>query len=279
MEYIELKCVAKTDNPVSVEILTAVLGDLGFESFVEEDQTLLAYIPSDSFTPSLINNDQITDFRKDFELSWNLIPDQNWNKVWEENFQPVTIDGKCHIRAPFHSSNKDVEYEIVIEPKMSFGTAHHETTAGMIQMILATEFKGKRVLDMGCGTGILAILAAMKGAGAVTAIDNDVWAYNNTLENTERNNTQEINVLLGDAALLGEQHFDIILANINRNILLSDIPVYSKCMYENGLLFLSGFYSEDLPAIKQMAGTLGLEYISHLENNRWVAASFRKIKP
>lgn len=278
MEYIELKCIPKHKNENSIEILTAVLGELGFESFTEDDETLLAYIPSNSFSPSVLDNSLLSDFNKEFEFSWNQIPDQNWNKVWEENFQPVTINGECHIRAPFHPFNHQVQYEIIIEPKMSFGTAHHETTAGMIKHLLATELTGKTVLDMGCGTGILAILAAKKGASSVTAIDNDEWAYNNTLENTERNNTPGINVLLGDASLLKDQQFDIILANINRNILLNDIPAYSECLQVNGLLFLSGFYLEDLPAIIERAKDSGFEYQSHLEQNRWVAASFRKIK-
>lgn len=276
MEYSELKCIPKRSESAGFEILTALLGEMGFESFTEEDNALLAYIPSDLFSDDLLINHLPVDIRHEFEFSLNRIPDQNWNKVWEENFQPVTIDGRCHIRAPFHPPHPEAEYEIIIEPKMSFGTAHHETTAGMIKHILATAMKGRKVLDMGCGTGILAILSALKGASEITAIDNDEWAYNNTLENISRNNTPWISVLLGDASLLKDQQFEVILANINRNILLNDIPVYGKCLTKNGLLFLSGFYLEDLTAICKKAEDSGIEYLSHFEQNRWVAASFRK---
>ncbi len=276
MEYIELRCTPKQKTEGQIEILSAVLGELGFESFIEDKDDLLAYIQSHLFSPSLLDDSLVSVFHGIVDFSWNLIPDQNWNRVWEENFQPVTINGQCRIRAPFHAPDKQIEYEIIIEPKMSFGTAHHETTAGMIKFILATDMKSKKVLDMGCGTGVLAILAAKKGATTVTAIDNDEWAYNNTIENCQRNNVQWINVYLSDASLLSGEHFDIILANINRNILLQDIPVYAGCLHHNGLLFLSGFYAEDLDAVNEKAISSGLEYLSHLEENKWIAASYRK---
>lgn len=277
MEYVEVKYPVSPDNKELAEELMALLGDLGYESFVEDAEDLLSYIPLTHFDPSSLSeannwpeNIDITKF------TWQVIPEQNWNALWEENFQPVTIAGRCHIRAPFHSPLTNVEYEIIIEPKMSFGTAHHETTALMIEHLLDTDCRDKKVLDMGCGTGILAILASHRGSKDVTAIDNDEWAYNNTLENIERNNTPTINVYLGDASLLKDQSFSLILANINRNILLQDIPAYAECLDTEGLLFLSGFYIEDLVFIIQAAENSGLKYISHKELNKWVAANFKK---
>lgn len=275
MEYVELACTPIEGEHNSFELLTAILGELGFESFVEEDDKLLAYIPQTQFDESLLQSELLTS-TCNFSYSWSVIPDRNWNAVWEENFEPVTIEGKCHIRAPFHPSNPDIEYEIIIEPKMSFGTAHHETTAMMIKYLLELNFRNKKVLDMGSGTGVLAILAAMRGSTDITAIDIDEWAYNNAIENIQRNNTEYISVLLGDASLLKDQEFNVIIANINRNILLNDIPVYAECLSGNGQLLLSGFYIEDLDAIKACAGSEGLVFISHKEQNRWVAACFEK---
>jgi ribosomal protein L11 methyltransferase len=277
MEYIELKCKLNRSNDNNSEQLMAVLGVLGFESFVEGENELLAYMPSKDFDPAILDNEMLNpEVIGQVNFTWSVIADQNWNAVWEENFQPVTIDNRCHIRAPFHPENKEVEYEIVIEPKMSFGTAHHETTAMMIKYLLEIDLKDKMVLDMGCGTGVLAILATMKEANRIIAIDNDEWAYKNANENIRRNNTPGIDVYLGDASLLKDQVFNVIIANINRNILLNDIPVYNQCLMTNGLLLLSGFYMEDLPKIEEAAVSLGLVYVSHKEENNWVAACFRK---
>lgn len=275
MEYVEVTCIPHNGDQGSIDLLTAILGQLGFESFVEDVDKLLAYIPSAEFDSSLLEDDSLK-LAGNFSYSWTVIPDRNWNAVWEENFEAVTIDGRCHIRAPFHPANPDIEYEIIIEPKMSFGTAHHETTAMMIRYLLELDLKNKKVLDMGSGTGVLAILAALKGSMEITAIDIDEWAYNNAIENIQRNNKEYINVLLGDASLLKEQEFNVIIANINRNILLNDIPVYAGCLTDNGQLLLSGFYIEDLDAIKSCALSEGLSFISHKEENRWVAACFEK---
>lgn len=277
MEYVELKYYVGQGNQGLTEELMAMLSELGYESFVEENDSLLAYITRPQFDSSILEDkDYWPDFVDINRFTWQVIQEQNWNAVWEENFQPVTIANKCHIRAPFHEANNTVPYEIIIEPKMSFGTAHHETTAMMIEYLLETDLSGKKVLDMGCGTGVLAILAALRGSKDVLAIDIDEWAYNNTIENTERNNTTFINVLLGDASLLKGLQFNIIIANINRNILLNDIPVYSQCLDKNGLLLLSGFYIEDLPVIAKMTESAGMKYYSHKEQNRWVAACFEK---
>ncbi len=273
MEYTELKCEFKADQSDIAEQLIAILGELGFESFVEESDHVLAYIPTAAFRESELES-LIASFTTKY--SWKVIPDQNWNAVWESNFQPVTILNRCYIRAPFHPANHDAEFEIVIEPKMSFGTAHHETTALMIQYLMDMDLEGTSVLDMGCGTGILAILAALKGSQDITAIDNDEWAYANSLENIQRNNTSRINVYLGDAALLTDQKFDVIIANINRNILLNDMPHYVKCLKDKGILLLSGFYESDLQAITESCTSLGLKYHSHKVQNSWTAACYTK---
>ncbi len=203
--------------------------------------------------------------------------DKDWNAAWEANYEPVLIDGKCYIRAPFHAPMPEAEYEIVIEPKMSFGTAHHATTAQMVSYLLETDVRGKAVLDMGAGTGVLAILATMKGASPVTAIDNDEWAYRNGIENAQHNHCEQLKVLLGDASLLGDERYDIILANINRNILLQDIPQYVQCMNDKALLFLSGFYEEDLPALRYCCAQNGMRYLDHKTKDKWVAARFERI--
>lgn len=260
------------------EELMALLGELGFESFVEEGNDLSAYIQSSQFNSTILHKEDYWPENIDpLKFSWKVIPDQNWNAVWESNFEPVTIAGRCHIRAPFHPTVEDIEYQLIIEPKMSFGTAHHETTALIIEYLLDIDLTAKKVLDMGCGTGVLAILAAQRGANEITAIDIDEWAYNNTLENIQRNNTGFINVYQGDVSLLKDQTFNIIIANINRNILLADIPDYVRCLDDKGLLLLSGFYLDDLSAITDKAVAEGLKFISHKEQNKWVAACYTKI--
>ncbi len=273
MEYIELKCeFSKEDIEISEQII-AILGEHGFESFVEEDGYVLAYIPAGNFNEENLKQ-ELKLIHPVKSYAWKVIADQNWNAVWESNFQPVTIDNRCYIRAPFHPANPNVEFELLIEPKMSFGTAHHETTSLMIQYLLDIDMQHLSVLDMGCGTGVLAILSALKGSSDVTAIDNDEWAYQNSIENIQRNNTPNINVYHGDASLLKNQKFDVIIANINRNILLNDIPDYVKCLKNQGILLLSGFYETDLDAITNCCNSYGLTYQSHKVKNNWTAACY-----
>jgi ribosomal protein L11 methyltransferase len=276
MEYIEMIC-HPTLGAHAAELLMALLADAGFESFTEnENGTLSAFIQAPSYTPQLssrLSSDEFIEFLDSFCIE--RIADQNWNAVWESQYDPVLIDGRCMVRAPFHPEQARVEFDIVIMPKMSFGTAHHETTKLMIQYLLGIEISGKSLLDMGSGTAVLAILARMKGSFPVSAIDNDEWAYNNALENVQSNNFADIEVLLGDSSLLAGRKYDIILANINRNILLNDIPVYRESLNEGGKLFMSGFYSEDLPLIEAKANETGLRIVSsHIENN-WTAACFK----
>jgi ribosomal protein L11 methyltransferase len=220
--------------------------------------------------------EKVEEICRQFEVEFTekRIPDQNWNAEWEKNFEPVLIADKCYIRAPFHPLCPGYPYEIIIEPKMSFGTAHHETTAMMIEMMMQMDFNGKKVLDMGCGTGILAILAGMLGASEVDAVDNDEWAFNNAVENMERNGATKVNVKLGNITAAGSG-YDIILANINRNVLLVHIPEYSKRM-KKGELLMSGFYEDDLEAIQKSATSNGFKFDRTINNNQWVATRFIK---
>lgn len=276
MEYIELNCSLPAGEIAFAEILMARLGELGFESFEETKEGLLAYIPAHDFDPSILNMEELWPADIEVNYTWRTVPDENWNAVWESNFEPVTIAGRCHIRAPFHPVRSDMEFEIVIEPKMSFGTAHHETTSLMIEVLLDADLAGKNVLDMGCGTGVLAILAAMRRAAEVTAIDNDEWAYHNALENVIRNKQPGINVYQGDAGMLENMKFDVIIANINRNILLSDMQSYENCLDSGGLLLMSGFYREDLQLITEKAAALNMLYTDHRVKNNWVVAWYTK---
>ncbi len=274
MEYTELNCSLPEGEGHYAELIMAALGELGFESFVETDEGLQAYIKSQAFDTSMLNNASLWPEGANPEYSWQTIEEQNWNAVWESNFEAVTIDKRCRVRAPFHEKDAEIEFDILIEPKMSFGTAHHETTAQMMSLLLQTDVEGKTLLDMGCGTAVLAILAAMKGASQITAIDNDDWAYRNALENVERNNLPLINVYQGDASMLKGQKFDIILANINRNILLNDMEQYRDSLTPGGTLMMSGFYTEDVDVITAKAKELGFKKTGQTERNKWATATY-----
>jgi len=269
--YYEYHFTIQPVAPAS-EILIAELGELGFESFVENEDGITAYVPEEQFADDLLDEVQILkseEFSIDFKVK--KIERVNWNEEWEKNFTPILVDDECSVRAPFHDK-PDTRFDIVIEPKMSFGTGHHSTTHMMIQHILKNDWEGKSVLDMGCGTGVLAILARMKGATPVEAIDIDNWCYLNTLENIERNNCEDIKVEEGGAELLPGRKYDVILANINRNILLNDMATYVECLQKSGSIYFSGFYTEDLQAIKSACEKQGLKFIEHIERNNWVAA-------
>ena len=260
------------------EILIALLSDFGFESFEEAPDMLIAYIPEHLYNrENLLKLDYLVNLNKSGDLNIEFIPDRNWNEVWESNYPPVIIDNRCHIRAPFHEATPDVRYDIVVKPKMAFGTAHHETTSMMLELILNNDFTGSSVLDMGCGTGVLAILASMKGASSIIAVDIDNWSYENTVENTEINKITNIDVKLGGAEILeNEWNFDVILANINKNILLRDIKIYTNTLKSGGFIYFSGFYEDDLADINNEAEKYGLKFVEKLEKNKWVAAVFVK---
>jgi ribosomal protein L11 methyltransferase len=256
------------------EILVAELGEKPFESFIETEFGVTAYIQKDLWSDDVLEDVFILN-SPEFTISYTIeeIEQVNWNEEWEKNFEPIDVDGICHVRAPFHPKTQ-AQYDIVIEPKMSFGTGHHETTHMMIQHILDTDVTGKKTLDMGCGTAILAILAEMKGAQPIDAIDIDNWCYLNSIENAERNNCSHISVYEGDASLLPGKKYDVIIANINRNILLNDMQQYVGCLNPKGLLFLSGFYTEDIPAIDACCSNLGLSLQKTLERNNWVSLKY-----
>ncbi|HEY0091440.1 MAG TPA: 50S ribosomal protein L11 methyltransferase, partial [Flavobacterium sp.] len=256
------------------EILIAELGEKPFESFVESDFGIVAYIRKELWTENILD-DMFVLNSPQFTISYRVeeIEQVNWNEEWEKNFEPIDVDGRCHIRAPFHPV-MNAEYEIVIEPKMSFGTGHHETTHMMIQHLLETDVADKRTLDMGCGTAILAILAEMKGAKPIDAIDNDNWCYLNSIENAERNNCRHITVLEGDAALLEGRKYDLIIANINRNILLNDMGHYRKSLNSAGIILLSGFYEEDIAAIDECCSGHGMKLVKKLQKNNWVSLKY-----
>lgn len=258
----------------ATEILIAELGYAGFESFVETEEGVTAYIQKEDWYDAILEDIQILN-SEEFEINYSFeeIEQVNWNQEWEKNFSPIVVENECSVRAPFHEK-PDTKFDIVIEPKMSFGTGHHETTHMMIQHILKNDFDGKSVLDMGCGTGVLAILAEMKGAKPIDAIDYDNWCYLNSLENVDRNNCKHITVLEGDANLLEGRSYDVIIANINRNILLNDMEAYVKSLNANGTLFLSGFYVDDIPVIEQACNKHHLKLVETIEKNQWVALKF-----
>ncbi|MFZ4521886.1 MAG: 50S ribosomal protein L11 methyltransferase [Bacteroidales bacterium] len=275
MDYIELSITGFTG--FDPEIVMAQLAELGFESFTETESGIQAFAREDMYQEFVVK-DYMDLVCKEHGLSFSVvkIPAQNWNAIWESEYEPVVIAGKCRVRAPFHAPMSDMPYEIVIEPRMSFGTAHHETTSLMLELLMSLEVKGKRVLDMGCGTGVIAILAYKMMASEVVAIDNDEWAYSNASDNMEKNDAAPVVVIQGEADAIPSPKYDLIIANINRNVLLRDIPVYAGCLNEPGVLLMSGFYVEDLSLITAAAENSGLRYVSHKSDNRWVGAKFVK---
>lgn len=260
----------------ATEILIAELGEVGFESFVENEEGVEAFIQKNDWNAQVLDDIYVLK-SGEFQISFEMreIEQTNWNSEWEKNFNPIQVDGLVSIRAPFHD-NPNLKFDIVIEPKMSFGTGHHETTHMMVQHLLDLDVAGKKVLDMGCGTGILAIFAEMKGAKPIDAIDIDNWCYQNSLENVERNNCKHIAVYEGDASLLKNKKYDVIIANINRNILLNDMNTYASCLDENGVILLSGFYKEDIPVIDAEVSKYGLKLDKQIERNNWVALKYVK---
>ena len=271
--YLEYNFTVRPKQPAT-DILLAELNELGFESFLETTEGLLAYIPKSKWEDSALNTVRVLrnpEFQIDYV--YKEIETQNWNQEWESSFEPIILGHHCAVRAPFHPK-PDVKYDIVITPKMSFGTGHHETTHMMLQFVLKNEIQGKSVLDMGCGTGVLAILASMRGAARVDAIDIDPWSYLNAQENVKLNNQEHISVIEGDVGLLKDEKYDIILANINRNTLIEDIPHYVAHLKRGGILLLSGFYKGDLPSISVKCAQYELSFQENLENNDWVSAKY-----
>lgn len=277
MNYYEVDCTISPLLPAR-EVLVAELAELGFESFAETDNGLKAYIREDVYAPEMLDQlmaKEIPDQILTMEV--NLIPDQNWNAEWEKNFDPIIVDEQCLIRAPFHLDLKKYPFEIIIEPKMSFGTGHHETTHLMIGEMLKMDFTGKKVLDMGSGTGVLAILAAMRHATAIDAIDIDEWAFENSVENVERNSCTKINVIQGGAeSIPADTFYDVILANINRNILVRDMSAYNNALQKNGEILFSGFYVMDKPELDVIATQFGWKLCTENNKGEWCMLHYFK---
>ncbi|WP_343329282.1 50S ribosomal protein L11 methyltransferase [Polaribacter staleyi] len=274
--YIEYNFTVTPKEP-GTEILIAELGEVGFESFVENENGVTAYIQKDDWNTAVLEDVFVLN-SDEFSIEYNQseIAQTNWNAEWEKNFSPIQVEDVVSIRAPFHE-NPNLKYDIVIEPKMSFGTGHHETTHMMVQHLLQLDLENKKVLDMGCGTGILAIFAEMKGANPIDAIDIDNWCYENSIENVERNNCNHISVFEGDASLLINKKYDVIIANINRNILLMDMKAYANCLNDKGVLLLSGFYQDDIPVIDAEVSKYNLKLETFIERNNWVALKYNKL--
>lgn len=265
------------ENENLKDMFIELLGNMGFDSFMDTDDGFEAYCQEPVLDETELNGVlQMEQFVNVKFLKKELIQDQDWNATWEASYEPVIINEFCRIRAPFHKVEGTYKYDLVIEPKMSFGTAHHETTSQIIELMLQSDFSGLNLLDMGSGTGVLAILAKKLGSATTVAIDNDEWAYRNALDNIRLNDENDIVVEFGDANSLNDRQFDIILANINRNILLRDMKEYVKCLVDGGKIFFSGFYEEDLVLIAKEAERLGLKYSNHVTKNNWTAAVFVK---
>lgn len=274
MQYTETQLTFSPATPDNREILTALLAEIGYDSFMETPKGLSAYIQTSLFdadaTAAAVS--PVEGIFEWLKITSEPMPDKDWNSEWEKSFTPITVGGQCRIRAPFHEYDPQYQLDIIIEPKMSFGTGHHATTTLMIQQMLDTDLNGKTVLDMGCGTGVLAIAAIKLGAQNVKAIDIDHWSVENAQENAARNNVS-LTVIEGGAEAISGQ-FDVILANINRNILLEQMPAYAASLNTGGVLCLSGFYTTDLDIIGSHAQQLGLQLAKTIVQDDWVSAKF-----
>lgn len=280
MKYLEFVFRTTPCTETVNDVLSAVLGEVGFESFIEQTDGIAAYIQKQLFNEESLK-EALAEFplpNTQIEYSYQDAEDKDWNEEWEKNFfQPIIIGDRCIIHSTFHRDVPKAEYDIVINPQMAFGTGHHETTSLIINELLDSNLQGKSLLDMGCGTSILAILARMRGATPCTAIDIDEWCVRNSLENIALNHVDNITVFQGDASSLADQGpFDVVIANINRNILLNDMKHYIARMNSEAELLMSGFYVTDIPVIQAEAERNGLHFIHHKEKNRWAVVKFKK---
>lgn len=278
MAYLEFVIPARSWNSGEKEILYAKLSQIGFVGFVEGEDDIQAYIEEDRYNSANLNQvvDELADVSIKVQYRFHRTEDQNWNEEWEKKFEPVVIDGKVLIRAPFHDSSQDLECTLIIEPKMSFGTGHHHTTQLMIREMGNHQLQGKEILDMGCGTGVLGIYACKNGADRVLGVDIDQWAYENALENIKRNGAACMDVRLGDAGVLRQEKFHMILANITRNTLVRDMPAYTEHLLDHGLLIISGILAEDAQYILNEAYRCGLRHLSTGEECNWISLTFVK---
>ncbi|MBO5456570.1 MAG: 50S ribosomal protein L11 methyltransferase [Muribaculaceae bacterium] len=278
-DYVEVRLDVTPCDEMHTDVLAALLAEAGFESFVPDETGLTAYIKAEMFS-----DDKLAEVISDFPFECDIKPKatvvegQDWNKEWEKNyFQPIVIDDKCVIHSSFHKDIPECRYDIVIDPKMAFGTGHHSTTSLILRQLLSMNLQGRNVVDMGTGTGILAILAAMRGAKRIDAIEIDEFAYTNACENLRLNNAELVDIHLGDAALLSNiKDVDLFIANINRNIITADLPAYVSTLASGATMLLSGFYESDIPVILETATPLGLEYLSHSVDNNWSCLKLTK---
>lgn len=279
-DYTKIDFKVTPNEEVATDVLAALLAEVGFESFVPNDEGLEAYVPHNQYDESSIATVVENFPLEGYTITYNseFIEGEDWNAEWEKNyFQPIVLGEECVIHSTFHTDVPKARYDILIDPKMAFGTGYHQTTCHMLRAILASDMNGKSVLDMGCGTALLAILARKHGATDVVAIDIDEFAYENAKENVVLNNTPDIEVRLGGADAIKEDDcFDYVIANINRNILLADMVNYVRCMHPGSQIFISGFYTEDMEVLKEEAARHGLRYIGYAEDNRWAMMKFEK---
>ena len=279
-DYTKVKFAVTPNEEMATDVLAALLAEIGFESFVPEDEGMSAYVPQALYNEENIAN-VVAEFPiEGFEITYDcqFIEGEDWNAQWEKNyFQPIVLGEDCVIHSTFHTNVPKARYDILIDPKMAFGTGYHQTTCHMLRAILASDMSGKSVLDMGCGTALLAILARKHGAEKVVAIDIDEFAYENAKENVALNGTPDIEVRLGGADAIKESDsFDYVIANINRNILLMDMVNYVRCMHTGSQIFISGFYTEDMEVLKEEAARHGLRYLDYAENDNWAMMKFVK---
>lgn len=281
MKYYEVIFETSPNTEIVKDVLSGVIADIGFESFVYNDNGMTAYIQQKTFSKEALDA-VIADFPLEnttIRYEVRESEDKDWNKVWEDNFfTPIVIGDRCVIHSTFHKDVPSAEYDIVINPQMAFGTGHHETTSLILEELLNADLMGKSVLDMGCGTSILAILASMRGASKLLAVDIDNWCVENSKDNLVLNHITNIEVEEGDASILkGRGPFDVVIANINRNILTSDMHAYVERMNPGAVIYMSGFYVDDIPVIRAEAERNGLEFVHHNEKNRWADVMFRKL--
>lgn len=274
-DYMQVRLRVEPCSEMATDVLAAMLGEIEYESFVPDEQGVTAFVPQGKYDEARLR-EVLAQFPIDgITLSYEatFVPGQDWNEEWEKNyFKPIVVGNECVIHSTFHHDVPQARYDVLIDPKMAFGTGHHETTTLMLQAILDNDFTGRSLLDMGCGTAVLAILACMKGAGPVVAVDIDEFATENAVENVRLNGVSGVEVRLGGAGVLKEEErFDYVLANINRNILLADMCAYAAHMKSGSRIFMSGFYIEDIPVIRAEAERLGLRFVGHSEKNRWAA--------
>ncbi|MCK5136765.1 MAG: 50S ribosomal protein L11 methyltransferase [Bacteroidales bacterium] len=278
MAYLEFEIPTRSWNSSEREILLAKMFQIGFEGFVESEEIIQAYIVQEQYSGDDLNQmvDELLSLGMKVQYRFHETEDQNWNEEWKKKFNPVIIGDLVLIRAPFHDASRDLPCTIIIEPKMSFGTGHHYTTRLMIIEMMKHDMRGSRVLDMGCGTGVLGICACMQGAERVLGVDHDQWAYENALENVDRNGATMMEVRLGDVNSLGSEVFDIVLANITRKTLVQDMPEYTSHLVDRGILIVSGILAEDVQYVLNAAYQCGLSHLNTIEESNWLSLSFVK---